>query len=83
MLGRLVEARRFPVKSVLGEMLADAPLVAPGIDGDRSHALIDAVSGLGASAKQPRQWAARDGAGYFSDKNLREREAERELVSGG
>jgi uncharacterized protein len=56
MLGRLVEVRRFPVKSMLGEMLADAPLVARGIDGDRSHALIDAVSGLVASAKHPRQW---------------------------
>ena len=31
MLGRLVEVRRFAVKSMQGEMLADAPLAARGI----------------------------------------------------
>ena len=56
-LGSLTSIDRFAVKSMLGESLTSAPIGTSGIAGDRTHALLDAVSGKVASAKDPRAWA--------------------------
>jgi len=55
-VGEIVWLGRYPVKSMLGEDLGDAVLDESGIGGDRRHALIDAQTGLVASAKNPRKW---------------------------
>jgi len=47
---------RYPVKSMLGEELAESGVTARGLDGDRTHALLDRESGRVASAKYPRDW---------------------------
>ncbi|BCO36000.1 molybdenum cofactor biosysynthesis protein [Mycobacterium heckeshornense] len=47
---------RYPVKSMLGESLASVFVDECGADGDRRLALVDAVTGRIASAKQPRLW---------------------------
>ncbi|GLK75047.1 molybdenum cofactor biosynthesis protein [Methylopila jiangsuensis] len=47
---------RYPVKSVLGEPLLEAPLTAAGVDGDRAFAIVDVESGKVASAKRPQLW---------------------------
>ncbi len=47
---------RHPVKSMLGEELAQADVDERGLAGDREYALVDAESGTVASAKQPRLW---------------------------
>jgi uncharacterized protein YcbX len=49
---------RYPVKSMIGEALTEAELTAGGLTGDRRHAVVDATTGLVASAKHPRRWAA-------------------------
>jgi uncharacterized protein YcbX len=47
---------RYPVKSMRGERL-DACGVGPrGLDGDRRFAVVDAETGVAASAKHPRRW---------------------------
>lgn len=49
---------RYPVKSMVGEVL-DECLVGPGgVVGDRAYALIDEEDGRLASAKNPRKWGA-------------------------
>jgi uncharacterized protein YcbX len=55
---RLVEIRRFPVKSMLGETPRAAQVEASGVVGDRAHALVDLETGKVASAKLPRVWAS-------------------------
>src|SRR3954471_4748314 len=45
---------RFPVKSMLGEEIADAELAADGVLGDRVYAVRDKESGKVASAKHPK-----------------------------
>lgn len=57
LVGRLREIGRFPVKSMLGEAPATAPIEATGVAGDRTHALVDLASGKIASAKDPRAWS--------------------------
>ncbi|MEV4612084.1 MOSC domain-containing protein [Kitasatospora sp. NPDC049258] len=47
---------RYPVKSMLGEELAQAEVTGRGVAGDRVLALLDRESGRIASAKQPRLW---------------------------
>jgi hypothetical protein len=54
---RLLEIRRYPVKSMLGEAPHSAQIETTGIAGDRAHALLDRASGKLASAKDPRLWA--------------------------
>jgi len=54
---RLVEIRRFPVKSMLGETPREAQIEASGLVGDRAHALVDIENGRVASAKLPRVWS--------------------------
>lgn len=55
-MGEVVWLGRYPVKSMRGEDLADAHLDESGVEGDRRYALIDAQTGLVASAKLPRKW---------------------------
>jgi uncharacterized protein len=55
--GLVSELHRYPVKSMLGEALANATVSGNGIDCDRRRALIDAESGLVVSAKNPHRWA--------------------------
>ncbi|MBV9425278.1 MAG: MOSC domain-containing protein [Solirubrobacterales bacterium] len=55
-LGSVVVLRRYPVKSMLGEDLAEAVLSTSGVRGDRVLALIDLETGRVASAKHPKSW---------------------------
>jgi uncharacterized protein len=55
-IGRVLRIARFPIKSMLGEAPEAAPVDATGFVGDRAHALVDAVTGKVASAKDPRRW---------------------------
>lgn len=55
-LGVLGSVHRYPVKSMLGEELAQAEVTRRGVAGDRALALLDRESGRIASAKQPRLW---------------------------
>ncbi|GAA3453807.1 MOSC domain-containing protein [Dactylosporangium matsuzakiense] len=68
-MGEIVWLGRYPVKSMCGEELAEAHLGPSGLDGDRRYALVDAESGLVASAKNPRKWRRllRMSAGYRAD----------------
>lgn len=47
---------RFPVKSMLGEVLPSAEVTQDGIVGDRAFALVDRESGKVVSAKHPKRW---------------------------
>jgi uncharacterized protein YcbX len=55
--GVVAALARFPVKSMLGEDLAEVPVTEHGILGDRAYALIDIETGKVASAKSPRRWS--------------------------
>lgn len=57
-VGTVVALCRYPVKSMLGEDLAEAVLNAGGVHRDRMYALIDLETGRVASAEQPRLWRA-------------------------
>jgi len=47
---------RHPVKSMLGEELAEAEVTERGLVGDRARAVVDVGTGAVASAKEPRRW---------------------------
>ncbi|MGH3578122.1 MAG: MOSC N-terminal beta barrel domain-containing protein, partial [Mycobacterium sp.] len=53
---RVESLRRYPVKSMLGEIVTTMFVDERGADGDRRLALVDTVTGRVASAKQPRLW---------------------------
>jgi hypothetical protein len=55
-IGTIGIIRRYPVKSLLGEQLGECSITPCGLDGDRTHALLDASTGKIASAKQPDLW---------------------------
>jgi uncharacterized protein YcbX len=55
-VGTVAALWRFPVKSFLGEKVAEADVTERGIVGDRGHALIDTSTGKVVSAKNPRLW---------------------------
>jgi uncharacterized protein YcbX len=55
-MGEIVWLCRYPVKSLRGEELSTVDLSHEGLAGDRRRALIDAGTGLVASAKHPRKW---------------------------
>jgi uncharacterized protein YcbX len=55
-VGTLAELWRYPVKSMLGERVAEAAVTEHGLPGDRRLALIDRETGKIASAKAPRLW---------------------------
>lgn len=48
--------RRYPVKSMLGEMITEAVVDDRGFESDRRLALIDVETGRVATAKHPRLW---------------------------
>ena len=48
---------RYPVKSMLGELLDEAAIDEKGLAGDRAYAIVDAEQDTVASAKLPRRWA--------------------------
>lgn len=58
MAARVDEIWRYPVKSMLGERLAECQIGAAGLAGDRAFALIDLEDGKVASAKNPHKWAS-------------------------
>lgn len=55
---RVASLHRFPVKSMLGEELAEAVVSERGLLGDRGYGLVDTADGTVASAKHPRKWSA-------------------------
>jgi hypothetical protein len=55
-IGTIGAIMRYPVKSMLGENLDGCEMVTSGVDGDRTHALVDPSTGKIASAKQPNLW---------------------------
>ncbi len=55
-IGTIGAIMRYPVKSMLGEMLEGCEMGVSGVDGDRTHALVDPSTGKIASAKQPNLW---------------------------
>jgi uncharacterized protein YcbX len=56
-LGRVIELRRFPLKSMQGDTPPVVDVGPQGIPGDRAWALLDVGTGRVASAKNPRLWA--------------------------
>lgn len=56
-IGRVAEIRRYPVKSMLGEVLAEVQVESRGFRGDRVCAFLDQVTGKLASAKLPHRWS--------------------------
>src|SRR5881392_1884308 len=74
MLGTVAVVRRYPVKSMLGEDLAEAEVSRSGLARDRRLAVISRQTGKVASAKYPRLWRdmltlsaeARDGAALIT-----------------
>jgi uncharacterized protein YcbX len=54
--GRVKTLYRYPVKSMLGEVVPVAVFAERGVAGDRECALIDRETGKVASAKNPRRW---------------------------
>ena len=66
---RVLEIRRYAVKSLQGETPRTASAEKAGLAGDRSHALLDVATGKLASAKDPRLWTGLLGlqAAYSGD----------------
>ncbi|HEU4698240.1 MAG TPA: MOSC N-terminal beta barrel domain-containing protein [Gemmatimonadales bacterium] len=56
MVGRVAALWRYPVKSLLGEMLEQVEVSESGLAGDRVWALRDRADGKVASAKDLRRW---------------------------
>jgi len=59
-VGRVAEIRRYPVKSMAGELLDRSTVDQLGIPGDRRFAVRDVATGKVVSAKQPRHAALLD-----------------------
>lgn len=57
-VGRVAMLWRYPVKSMLGEVLERVTLSNVGVCGDRAYALWDHATGRVASAKNPRVWSS-------------------------
>lgn len=55
-IGKAKALRRYPVKSMTGENLAEAVVIDGGFVGDRAYAVVDLETGNIASAKLPRKW---------------------------
>ena len=52
----IAELWRYPVKSMLGEEVAQSEVSERGLAGDRARAVLDVATGRIASAKAPRLW---------------------------
>lgn len=58
-VGALQQLFRYPVKSMAGEPLTEARVLAEhGLQGDRAYAVLDGETGRVASAKHPRAWGS-------------------------
>jgi uncharacterized protein YcbX len=55
-LGKVEELRRYPVKSMGGEMLSAVEVRSRGLEGDRVCAFIDEETGKVVTAKLPHRW---------------------------
>jgi uncharacterized protein YcbX len=55
--GVVQQLRRYPIKSMLGEVVPLATVTARGLRGDRVGAVIDDETGRVVSVKYPRRWA--------------------------
>jgi uncharacterized protein YcbX len=55
-IGTIASLRRYPVKSMQGEVLTEATFTERGLLGDRTYAIQDQETGYIASAKLPRKW---------------------------
>jgi MOSC domain-containing protein len=55
-VSEIIDLRRYPVKSMLGESLTSSEVGSRGLAGDRTHALVHTGTGRIASAKHPRLW---------------------------
>jgi uncharacterized protein YcbX len=55
-VGTVLDLRRYPVKSMLGERLQRARVTEKGVAGDRGYALIDDETGKVVSVKRPKRW---------------------------
>lgn len=56
--GTVAALRRYPVKSMLGEVLDAVRVTEQGVSGDRVFAVLDEEAGTVGSAKHPRKWGA-------------------------
>lgn len=54
--GSVMSMWRYPVKSMIGEELPLTHVSNSGLFGDRSYAIVDAIDGKTATAKNPRKW---------------------------
>jgi uncharacterized protein YcbX len=54
--GQVIGIRRYPVKSMQGEVLVEGEVTGSGVVGDRTYAVQDVETGFIASAKHPRKW---------------------------
>jgi uncharacterized protein YcbX len=57
-IGQVEELRRYPVKSMGGEMLSAVQIRPRGLEGDRVCAFIDEETGKVVTAKLPHRWRA-------------------------
>jgi len=55
-IGHLIDIRRYPVKSMLGERVSSVSVDGRGLTGDRICAFRDMATGKIASAKLPHRW---------------------------
>jgi uncharacterized protein len=55
-VGTIESVWRYPVKSMMGEVLASARITVHGLWGDRVYAILDRADGKVATAKHPQKW---------------------------
>lgn len=56
-VGKVIEIRRFPVKSMLGEVVPETAVTERGLEGDRVHGLLDPETKRVISVKRPKRWS--------------------------
>jgi len=56
-VGTVIEIRRYPVKSMLGEVISEAEVTERGLTGDRVHGLFDPDTQRIVSVKRPKRWS--------------------------
>lgn len=55
-VGTIKELWRYPVSSVTGELLQEAPVSPAGMTGDRRYAMVDAQTGVVAHPERDKRW---------------------------
>jgi hypothetical protein len=55
-VGTITALWRYPVKSMMGELVDASAVTEQGLLGDRAYALVDVETGKVASAKNPKKW---------------------------